>query len=114
MRVRWNDESKKRLRLAAKYVRKVFGDQASKDFLQEVKRTNTLLGNNPNMGPIEAFLSDLPCEYRSIVVRHHNKIVYRVVDDHIEVIAFWDTRREPQQQAQQTKDNSQLPTDSKP
>jgi len=32
------------------------------------------------------------------------KIVYRVVDDHIEVTAFWDTRREPKQQAQQTKD----------
>ena len=28
--------------------------------------------------------------------------IYRVVDGHIEVIAFWDTRREPKQQAQQT------------
>lgn len=27
----------------------------------------------------------------------------RTVDDHIEVIAFWDTRREPQQQAKETK-----------
>jgi len=104
MRVRWNDESKKRLRMTAMYIREVFGNQAREDFLQEVKHTNTLLGNNPNMGSLEALLSDLPSEYRSIVVRHHNKIVYRVVDDHIEVTAFWDTRREPKQQAQQTKD----------
>lgn len=34
--------------------------------------------------------------------------VNRVVDDHIEVIAFWDTRREPQKQAQQLKDNESL------
>lgn len=105
MRVRWNDESKKRLRMTAKYVRKVFGEQAKEDFLQEVKHTNTLLGDNPDMGPLEAFLSDRPYKYRSVVVRHHNKIVYRVVDGHIEVVAFWDTRREPKQQAQQSNDN---------
>ena len=105
MRVRWNDESKTRLRVTAKYIKNVFGEQARSDFLQEVKHTNTLLGNNPNLGPLEAFLSDLPSKYRSVVVRRHNKIVYRVVDDHIEVIAFWDTRKEPQTQAQQTKDN---------
>ena len=89
MRVRWNDESKKRLRLTAKYIRKVFGEKAK--------------GQNPNMGPLEEYLSDLPSHYRSIVVRHHNKIVYRVVDDHIEVVAFWDTRREPKKQAEQMK-----------
>ena len=103
MRVRWNDQSKKQLRLTAKYIGKVFGDKAREDFLQEVKHTNSLLASNPDMGPIEAFLSDLPSGYRSIVVCHHNKIVYRIVKDHIEVIAFWDTRREPVQQAQETK-----------
>lgn len=102
MRVRWNDQSKKALRKTANYIRKTFGEKAKDDFFQEVKHTNALLGNNPNIGPVELFLSDLPSMYRSIVVRHHNKIVYRVVDDHIEVIAFWDTRREPNKQAQQT------------
>ena len=101
MRVRWNDESKKRLRMTANYIKKAFGEKAREDFLQEVKHTNSLLGNNPYMGPAEPFLSDLPSNYRSIVVCHHNKIVYRIVGDHIEVIAFWDTRREPQTQAQQ-------------
>jgi plasmid stabilization system protein ParE len=103
MRVRWNDESKKRLRQTVKYIRKVFGEKAKDDFLEEVKHTNALLGQNPNMGPLEEFLSDLPSMYRSIVVRHHNKIVYRVVDDHIEIVAFWDTRREPKKQAEQVK-----------
>lgn len=103
MRVRWNDESKKRLRQTAQYIRKVFGDKAKEEFLQEVKHTNTLLGQNPHLGPLEAFLSDLPSMYRSIVVCHHNKIVYRLVDDHIEVVAFWDTRREPKKQAEQMK-----------
>ena len=103
MRVRWNGQSKKQLRLTARYIGKVFGEKAREEFLQDVKRINNLLANNPQMGPLEVYLSDLPSDFRSIVVRHHNKIVYRTVDDHIEVIAFWDTRREPQQQAKETK-----------
>ena len=40
-----------------------------------------------------------PFAYRSIVVNRLNKIVYRVVEDRIEIADVWDTRREPQQQA---------------
>lgn len=109
MRVRWNDESKKRLRMTASYIKKVFGEKAREDFLQEVKHTNALLGNNPIMGPLEPFLRDLPSEYRSVVVRHYNKIVYHIVDEHIEVVAFWDTRREPTQQAQEARDKQGPP-----
>ena len=105
MRVRWNDRSKKQLRKTANYIGKKFGATAKRDFLQEMKHTNALLGDNPNMGPREVYLLDLPSMYRSIVVRHYNKIVYRIVDDHIEVVALWDTRKEPKKQAQQIKDD---------
>ena len=93
MRVRWNDRSKKQLRKTANYIGKKFGVTAKRDFLQD-------------MGPLEMFLADLPSMYRSIVVRHHNKIVYHIVDDHIEVVAFWDTRREPKAQSEQVKNKS--------
>lgn len=69
--------------------------------MQEVRHTNDLLAENPHLGPIEAFLADLPIHYRSIVVRRLNKIVYRIVNTHIEVVAFWDCRREPKAQARQ-------------
>ena len=106
MRVRWNDRSKKQLRKTANYIGKKFGVTTKRDFLQEMHHTNVLLGNNSNMGPLEVLLADLPSVYRSIVVRHHNKIVYHVVDDHIEVVALWDTRREPKAQAEQIKNES--------
>lgn len=106
MRVRWNDRSKNQLRKTANYIGKKFGVTAKRDFLQEMHHTNVLLGNNPNMGPLEVLLADLPSVYRSIVVRHHNKTVYHVVDDHIEVVALWDTRREPKAQAEQVKNKS--------
>ena len=106
MRVRWNDRSKKQLRKTANYIGKKFGVTTKRDFLQEMHHTNVLLGNDPNMGPLQVLLADLPSVYRSIVVRHHNKIVYHVVDDHIEVVALWDTRREPKAQAEQIKNES--------
>ena len=41
--------------------------------------------------------------YRSIIVRRLNKVVYYVKGDTLHIAAFWDTRREPKNQARQTK-----------
>ena len=102
MRVRWNKQSKEQLIRAASYIRHEFGQESMNDFMAEMKRTNRLLEKNPHLGPVEPLLSDLPSNYRSIVVCSYNKIVYRIVDKHIEVTALWDTRREPNHQIEQT------------
>ena len=41
--------------------------------------------------------------YRSIIVRRLNKVVYYVKGNTLHIAAFWDTRREPKNQARQTK-----------
>lgn len=102
MRVRWNKQSKEQLIRTASYIRHEFGQDIMEEFMKEVKRTNRLLARNPYIGPVESLLSDLPIEYHSIVFRNINKIVYHIVDKHIEVIALWDTRREPNKQIEQT------------
>ena len=73
--------------------------------MQEVFQTSLLLGQYPNMGKIESYLADLPRSYRSVVVSRLNKIVYYVDGNILYIVALWDTRREPQKQAQQVKDN---------
>ena len=62
-----------------------------------------LLGEQPYMGKIEPYLAHRPVKYRSIVVNRLNKIVYRIDDDAIRIVAFWDTRREPKKQAEQVE-----------
>ena len=104
MRVRWNKQSKEMLRQTTCFIRQKFGQRAMDEFMQAVRHTNSLLADNPNMGPVEPLLYDLPTQYRSIVLKHLNKIVYRIVDGHIEVIAFWDVRREPEALAAQVKE----------
>ena len=105
MRVRWNKQSKEQLLRTASYIRHEFGQETMNDFMTEMKRTNKLLAKNPYLGSIESLLSDLPIKYRSIVVCKINKIVYRIVENHIEVTALWDTRREPDNQIEKTIKN---------
>ena len=73
------------------------------EFLQNVHHINSLLAENPNLGPVEPLLADRAMMYRSVVANRLNKIVYFIKDDHIEVADFWDTRREPNAQAAQVK-----------
>ena len=101
MKVRWNKQSKEQLRQTARYIRQEFGRNAMDEFMQVVQHTNDLLVDNPHLGSAEPLLADLTTQYRSIVVRRLNKIVYYIADNYIKVIAFWDCRREPQSQAAQ-------------
>ena len=105
MNVIWHKQAREALRETAVYIRKNFGLRVRENFRNEVDRVETLLQSNPYMGAEEPLLADLPDRFRSIVVNHLNKIVYYVEGDTIHIADFWDTRKEPQTQAQQTKDN---------
>ena len=103
MRIIVNDETKKKIRQTARYIQKEFGKKARVDFRNEIQHIVKLLQENPLLGPDERYLADAPVLYRSIVVNRLNKIVYWINDDVIEIVDFWDTRREPENQAKQTK-----------
>ncbi|MCR4848603.1 MAG: type II toxin-antitoxin system RelE/ParE family toxin [Bacteroidales bacterium] len=99
MRVIWLPQAKEQLRNTAKYIYLTFGRNARENFILEVRQTTRLIGSNPLIGIEEPLLKGRSCSYRSLVVRHHNKIVYRILNNYVEVVAFWDTRREPKKQA---------------
>lgn len=105
MKVRWSPDARERLDKTADFIQEQFGVKSKMRFKKEVRRVNDLLKTNPYLGPVEPLLEDLPFEYHSIVVSSLNKMVYRIADDTIHIADFWDTRKEPTQQAQQTKDN---------
>ena len=95
MKVVWSKQAALALRDTTTYIRKEFGQAAKQKFLREVHYINDLLSTTPELGAIELLLTDLPINYRSIVVNRLNKIVYYQNNDTIEVVAFWDCRREP-------------------
>jgi plasmid stabilization system protein ParE len=101
MRVIWLPQAKKQLRQTSIYILREFGQKARNKFMQDVRHTNILLADNPNMGPIEPLLADRIKKYRSCVVNRQNKIIYFIKDEHIEVADFWDCRREPKKLVQE-------------
>ena len=75
--------------------------------MQKVKEVRMLLARNPRLGSVEPLLDDHQEEYRSVVVTRQNKMVYRIMDDCIEIADFWDCRREPELQAENMRENKQ-------
>ena len=102
MKVKWTPAARRQLFNTAKYIKHKFGTNAKDEFMDEVQHTTILLGKYPYMGKEEPFMYDRPLEYRSIVVSRINKIVYRLEENVLYIVALWDTRREPNAQAQQT------------
>ena len=103
MKVMMTDFAKQQIRKTAKYINKEFGKTSKDDFLLKVKQTKQLLATNPYLGPKEPLLANRASAYHSVVVTHLNKMIYRILDDYIEIADFWDTRREPKKQAEQVK-----------
>ena len=69
--------------------------------MQEVDKTVKLLMRSPNVGQIDPLYANRAFTYRSIIINGLNKLVYRIDNDVIHIVDFWDTRREPKNQASQ-------------
>jgi len=103
MKVVWQEAAKVGRRQVAAYIRKEFGTRRAKTFRQEIDDTVRLLMNSPSIGRIDPLYADRPLTYRSIIINGLNKMVYRIEGDIIYIVDFWDTRREPTNQAAQTE-----------
>ena len=104
MKVVWMEQAEEALNQTAVYITGVFGKKASERLLREVYHIGCLLENNPHMGVMEPLLAHRATTYRSIVVNRLNKLVYRIVEDRIEIADFWDVRREPDALAARVKE----------
>ena len=95
--------AKQQIRETASYIYTEFGKMSKDSFILELNQTKQLLETNPFLGPVETLLSDLPSNYRSILVGHLNKMIYRILEDHIEISDLWDVRRDPNKLVSQLK-----------
>lgn len=95
MKVIWIPFAQNEVRKTARYINKEFGKESRDQFINEVRSVSRLLGENPNLGKPEPLLADYTKLYRSYVMNHLNKIIYWVAENRIEVVDFWDVRRDP-------------------
>ena len=103
MKVIWLTRAKVGRRQVATYIRREFGTKRAKRFKQEVDDTVKQLMCSPGIGQIDPLFDDRAATYRSVIINGLSKLVYRVDNDTIHIVAFWDTRKEPTEEAAQTE-----------
>lgn len=96
MRVEWEEMAEWNRDQIGDYIFECFGYNSLEHFYEEVNQTVNMIMRHPNLGSLEPLLADLPQGYRSVVVEKLSKLVYRIEDDTIYNVDFWDCRREPQ------------------
>ena len=102
MRIEISDRADACVQATAEYIKEEFGRRAEHKFKAKFREAIRLLATNPYLGLIEPLLADMPTTYRSVVVGKLNKMLYHIKDDQIEIDDFWDCRREPNKQREQT------------
>lgn len=103
MKVIWQPEAENGRQQIANYIRQNFDKKTMVEFMQEVRKTTQHLCQFPEMGRIDPLFENRTNTYRSIIVNKLSKLVYRIDDDIINIVAFWDCRREPNNQATKVK-----------
>ena len=96
MRVEWTLQAKTAVRYTIKYVEDKFGPRAKLSLAREIVVSEHILASNPRLGKIEPLLQDRAVTYRSLIVKKLNKIVYRIENDSIIIVDFWNLRRNPE------------------
>ena len=105
MKTIWDPKARLGMRQIAKYIDRRFGSKARMSFVEEVQKTDKLLQNSPQIGKVDPLFADRKRTYHSVIINGLSKMVYFIDGEVVYIAAFWDTRKEPTQQAQQTKDN---------
>ena len=103
MKAIWDPQARKAMRQIVRYIQARFGAETRKAFIQKVQDAENLVKLNPNIGKIDSLFAGRSLTYRSVVINGLSKMVYFVKGEIIYIAAFWDTRREPENQAQQVK-----------
>ena len=96
MIVQWTKQANSVLLQTVGYIEKEFGKKTKQKFLANIRRVHTLLKISPYMGRIEPLLQNRQSTYRSIMVGRINRIIYRILDNTIEIADLWDMRRKPE------------------
>ena len=99
MKIIWTESAQQSQDTAAKYIFDEFGAIPLLDFYNNLDEIEEKLVAFPEIGKIEPLLQDRSILYRSIVATKYNKIIYHIDNDIIYIADFWDTRREPKEQA---------------
>jgi plasmid stabilization system protein ParE len=71
------------------YIKQKWGDSTAKEFIHKVDSIFKLLQNYPQLGQLES--NDI----RGFQLTHQTRVLYRVRDNKIIILSFFDVRQDP-------------------
>jgi plasmid stabilization system protein ParE len=93
--VTWNRRASNNFNSIINYLQNEWGDRVTRDFVIRTYKIIELLALNPEMGSVEHFEKQI----RGIVITKHNTLFYRVEEEKLILLSFFDTRQHPQKKA---------------
>lgn len=99
MQVKWFRRAVGMLDDALAYSFQEFDERTARRFYDNIRRYESLLSDNPQLGKVEPLLTHRKKEYRSIVVHESYKLIYYVGKTSIYVIALWNCKQNPRKLA---------------
>ena len=75
------------------YIARNFGIKALREFQLRTKEWTSALKKMPKLGSVDEALSTEEKEYRSVTIYRRSVMEYRIIDDTILIVDFYDTRR---------------------
>ena len=89
-KVFWTDHALTELKETYKYLEKEFTPHELKKLSVEIDFTINLISRNPELFPISDFK-----EVRRVVIKKYNTLYYRLKDNQIEILSFYNNRKRP-------------------
>ena len=99
MKTIWDPAAKESLRQIARYINTQFGYEARRDFIKRVHETEAFLKRHPDIGFPDPLFTHRRYAYHSVIINGLSKLVYYVDGEVIYIAALWDTRKDPEKQA---------------
>ena len=95
MTVIWHPEATLSAAQTAEYIRLRDGAKACESFINSLDEAVKTLEQFPMSYPEERFFGKNMLHFRSVTIQQLNKIIYRIDDDYVYIVDFWDTRMKP-------------------
>ena len=91
----WNRRASNNFDAIIKYLQEDWGDNVTRDFVIRTYKIIELLTTNPEMGSVENFEKRI----RGVFITKHNTLFYRIEEEKLILLAFFDNRQHPRKKS---------------
>lgn len=104
MNVEWTPQARSAVIETMIYIEEFFGTKAMSDFADAIAESEMYLARDPYMFKIEPLLESCADTFRGLLVKKINKIIYRIDNNCVYIVDFWNLRMSPKKLQNRIKD----------